>query len=521
MVTVAALKLEVDASGMTAGVNQAAQSATRAEQSIGALAGRLDTLSDEIRNSYNQAGLGATAAAERAAAAAQRWAISEENAAKRANAAIDANIQTSQRLAEAIDQVAAKIDAIGSRSLQGPRRVGEELDGTATKALKLNRAIEAVGEVTQVGSRVRLLGEEIRGLGSGFGSASGVAAAFSGALIDVAQISEKTGGSLRALGVVLRANPILAAAGVISLIASAMSLFGSNTDKTTGSIREQVVALTELQRAATDAQTQLRVSQELLAAGFELDPRQVAETRSRALAEQIAKLPATGNIALAELSKLTNVSQSELVRRAPAGGVSSFPQLDSQRTSVPIALTNDAAREVLREIARELRVQSVQQPTIDQVPQRIPEPPVYGPFPIGSGADAAAASLGGRVGYGSAIGPQAAGLSPFEQGRLSNDIADAARASAEFEERLRALRDLGNDVGSALGNAFGSLVLNINNGRQALVGLLQQLSAIGQQQITRGFGNAFANLFAPSPTQATTNANMTGFGPQPAPGFQP
>jgi hypothetical protein len=49
--------------------------------------------------------------------------------------------------------------------------------------------------------------------------------------------------------------------------------------------------------------------------------------------------------------------------------------------------------------------------------------------------------------------------------------------------------------------------------------LLQQLAAIGQQQIVRGFGNAFSNLFAPSAAQATTNPNMTGFGPQPAPGF--
>ena len=529
MVTLASLKLEVDASGMTAGVNQAAQSATRAGQSIDALAGRLDTLSDEIRNSYNQAGLGATAAAERAAAAAQRWAISEENASKRASAAIDANIQSAQRLVEAVEQVSIKIDSIGSRPVQGPKKVGADLDAATDKAIKLNRAIGAVGEVSQVGSRVRLLGEEIRGLGSGFGSAAGVAGALSGALIDVAQVSEKTGGSLSSLAVVLRANPILAAGAVLSAIAAAMSLFGSNTRDTNSELSKQIQLQEELRRASVDLATQLQRDQDLNRVGFAVDDQQLQFTRARRYSDVASGLAGQrGFQSFGDLQSLTGLSQQALIDLSPAGGVErQTKRFESNQQGVRIVttdlgLTNEAAREVLLLLARSLKTNADFLPgglaggtdRINADPSLFPTVGIYGGLGASSPYGPSPAMPG--VGYGSAIGPSPAGLSPFEQGRISNELADAARASAEFEERLRTLRDLGNDVGSALGNAFGSMVFNISNARQALAGFLQQLSAIGQQQITRGFGNAVANLFTPSATQvATTNANMApAFGPQ-------
>jgi hypothetical protein len=538
MVTLASLKLEVDASGMTAGVNQAAQSATRAGQSIDALAGRLDTLSDEIRNSYNQAGLGATAAAERAAAAAQRWAISEENASKRASAAIDANIQSAQRLVEAVEQVSIKIDSIGSRPVQGPKKVGADLDAATDKAIKLNRAIGAVGEVSQVGSRVRLLGEEIRGLGSGFGSAAGVAGALSGALIDVAQVSAKTGGSLSSLAVVLRANPILAAGAVLSAIAAAMALFGGNTRDTNSELSKQIRLQEELRRASVDLATQLQRDQDLNRVGFPVDDQQLQFTRARRYSEVASGLAGQKGVqSFGDLQALTGLSQQALVDLAPSGGVATQLRQGlglgggvggNEATRLQaVGLTNEAAREVLLLLARSLKTNADFLPSglaggtdrVNADPSLFPTVGIYGGLGASSPYGPSPAMPG--VGYGSAIGPSPAGLSPFDQGRISNEIADAARASAEFEERLRTLRDLGNDVGSALGNAFGSMVFNISNARQALAGFLQQLSAIGQQQITRGFGNAVANLFTPSAAQVATSnplMNPGAIGPQLPPG---
>lgn len=438
-------------------------------------------------------------------------------------------VQSVQQLDKTLQQAGTTAVATTGKLDNVGRNVGISMDAAAAKALKLNRAIEAVGEVNQVGSRVRLLSEEIRGLGSGFGSAAGVAGALSGALIDVAQISEKTGGSLAALAVVLRANPILAAAGVISLIASAMSLFGDNTKATNAELSKQVQLQKQLADATTDIQTKLQRNADLRTAGFGTEPGADQRLRAEQLVQVATGLSTRqGIIQQGELSAVSGVSVQDLLRRAGPTGTTTTPFLGS-------TFTPDQARTVLLAIAAELRQQSeeIVNREATTAAQNVflrgegIRPGIYGPqLPAGGIAETPQANPGlfpnvlpitGGVGYGSAIGPSPAGLSPFEQGRLSNEIADAARASAEFEERLRALRDLGNDVGSALGNAFGSLVFNINNGRQALVGLLQQLSAIGQQQITRGFGNAFANLFAPSANQiATSNANMPAgsIGPQ-------
>ena len=435
--------------------------------------------------------------------------------------------QSMQQLGTEAAATAGKLDNVG-------RNAGASFDNAATKALKLNRAIEAVGEVNQVGSRVRLLGEEIRGLGSGFGSAAGVATALSGALIDVAQVSEKTGGSLSSLAVVLRANPILAAGAVLSAIAAAMSLFGSNTRDTNSELSKQIRLQEELRRASVDLATQLQRDQDLNRVGFAVDDQQLQFTRARRYSDVASGLAGQrGFQSVGDLQSLTGLSQQALIDLSPAGGVErQTKRFESNQQGVRIVttdlgLTNEAAREVLLLLARSLKTNADFLPSglaggtdrINADPSLFPTVGIYGGLGASSPYGPSPAMPG--VGYGSAIGPSPAGLSPFEQGRISNELADAARASAEFEERLRTLRDLGNDVGSALGNAFGSMVFNISNARQALAGFLQQLSAIGQQQITRGFGNAVANLFTPSTAQVATSnplMNPGAIGPQLPPG---
>jgi hypothetical protein len=87
---------------------------------------------------------------------------------------------------------------------------------------------------------------------------------------------------------------------------------------------------------------------------------------------------------------------------------------------------------------------------------------------------------------------------------------------------LQQLKSLGQDVGTAIGSAFFSIVNGAANARQALAGLLQQFVAIAQQRAIQGVANSIGNVFGSTVTQtnanATSNASMNpgSYGPQPA-----
>ena len=321
-----------------------------------------------------------------------------------------------------------------------------------------------------------------------------------------------------------------------------MSLFGSNTRDTNSELSKQIRLQEELRRASVDLATQIQRDKDLEQIGFPIDEQAAQYARARRLAEVgsgLASSP-TGVQSFGDLQALTGLDRQQLRNLAPAGGIATQLRQglgfgggvggNEATRLTEVGLTNEAARKVLLLLAENIKANADLTPgglsggtgrfdRINADPSLFPTVGIYGGLGASSPYGPSPAMPG--VGYGSAIGPSPAGLSPFEQGRISNELADAARASAEFEERLRTLRDLGNDVGSALGNAFGSMVFNISNARQALAGFLQQLSAIGQQQITRGFGNAVANLFTPSTAQVATSnplMNPGAIGPQLPPG---
>lgn len=84
-------------------------------------------------------------------------------------------------------------------------------------------------------------------------------------------------------------------------------------------------------------------------------------------------------------------------------------------------------------------------------------------------------------------------------------IQQAEKRVAEFNERMRELKALGQDVGTAIGSAFFSIVNGAANARQALAALLQQFVAIAQQRAIQGIANSFGNAFAASAPQAAAN----------------
>lgn len=433
---------------------------------------------------------------------------------------------------------ASAIDIYGltaTRILTTQEAAASRAAATADKLRDFNRAAGASNEIVSTTQRVRLLGEEVRNLGSGLSSASSIGTLFGASLIDVAQASSRAEGGLAGVVGLLKSSPLLAAGVVITAISTAMALFGGNTREANGALEKQIRLQEALKRASLDLATQIQRDKDLNQVGFPVDDQEAQFARARRYVEVAGGLAGTrGSQSFGDLQALTGLSKQALIDLTPANGFagnyqsSVSPGLQGSTSSYTVTgLTSEAAREVLLLLAQSIKSNADFLPSglsggsnrVRADPSLFPTVGIYGGLGASSPYGPSPAMPG--VGYGSAIGPSPAGLSPFEQGRISNEIADAARASAEFEERLRALRDLGNDVGSALGNAFGSMVFNISNARQALAGFLQQLSAIGQQQITRGFGNAVANLFTPSAAQVATSnplMNPGAIGPQLPPG---
>jgi heat-inducible transcriptional repressor len=102
--------------------------------------------------------------------------------------------------------------------------------------------------------------------------------------------------------------------------------------------------------------------------------------------------------------------------------------------------------------------------------------------------------------------------SNYLNARLSGRTLDEARTDVlrEIEEQLQSLKSLGQDVGSAIGSAFFSIVNGAANARQALAGLLQQFVAIAQQRAIQGIANSLGNAFGASTAQQISNVQSGG-----------
>jgi hypothetical protein len=470
--------------------------------------------------------------------------------------AIDASgaKQGAREVEQAVDQVGRSAEKAGKAVDTAAQTVGRSLDSQAEKAKNFAKTVESVGEVTQISQRVRLLGEEVRNLGSGMGSAASIGQTLSGALIDIAQISGKVEGGFGGFLNLLKANPLLVAATVIGGIATAMSLFGDETDDTNNKLKQQIQLQEELRKASLDLATQIQRNADLQAIGFDVNLQEQEFLRARRLSEIASGLKDQGGFqTFADLQALTGLSEAELRSRAGRGGLALSPTERVPSTTPGLfstvggaelgGLTNEAARNIILEVARLIR-------------QNAPEARAFGPqpgagfgevapsnlFPTvgGRGYDAAIGpqpgplygvnapsnmfpTVGDLQGYGSPIGPQAGPgyMSPDQLAAYQmqfkapgyemrvNEEQQRARLLAEeldrLNERLQQLKSLGQDVGQAIGGAFFSIVNGAANARQALAALLQQFVAIAQQRAIQGIANSIGNAFGASTQQQINN----------------
>jgi hypothetical protein len=428
--------------------------------------------------------------------------------------------QGAQEVVTAVDQVGRSAERAGRAVDTVTKQVTDGLTAQTNRAKDFGRTVEAVGEVTQVTGRIKLLGEEVRNLGSGMGSAASVGTLLAGSLIDVAQISGKVEGGFGGFVNLLKSNPLLLAATVIGGIATAMSLFGDETADANEELKKQIELQNELRKASLDLAIQLQRNADLQRIGFPVDQREQELLRARRLAEVASGLAGQqGFQTFADLTALTGLSQSELTGLAGPGGIrkgflpSGVP-VEGRVTArelreVDVGVTNEAAREIILRVAQIFRNQAVFSPN--------PAAPVQG---------IVQAAQPGQLtpGYPSAIGPQvgpgfmtSAELSRYQQGfappgaeMIKRDAELATEKLRELEEQLQSLKSLGQDVGSAIGSAFFSIVNGAANARQALAGLLQQFVAIAQQRAIQGIANSIGNTFGASKAQEISNLQSGG-----------
>ena len=420
-----------------------------------------------------------------------------------------------QEAAQAIDQVGKAAENTGRAVDNAAKQVGTSLDAQANKTRQFAKTVEAVGEVTQISQRVRLLGEEVRNLGSGMSSAASIGQTLSGALIDIAQISGKVEGGFAGFIGLLRANPLLVAATVIGGIATAMSLFGGETKEVNDELRKQIELQDQLRKASVDLATQLQRNEDLARIGFGIDQQEQQYLRARRIAEVATGLSGQqGFQTFADLQALTGLDEQQLRNLAPRGGIQQQTQRFESNVqgvrvvTTDVGLTNEAARRVLLLLAENIKTNAdLLQPGIQ-----------------GATGPLTQAELETR--RQELVGPPAAlaggGMSPEQLAAYQQQFAapgiemvreDAKAAQDELrklEERLQSLRSLGQDVGTAIGSAFFSIVNGAANARQALAALLQQFVAIAQQRAIQGIANSVGNAFAASASQNA--ANIPGAG---------
>lgn len=393
-------------------------------------------------------------------------------------------------------------------------------EAAAERVRNFNRAAGAATEVVSTSARVRLLGEEVRNLGSGFSSAASIGTLFGASLIDVAQAGIRAEGGLKGVIGLLRSQPLLAAGVVLTGISTAMALFGSQTRDTNTELEKQIQLQQELKRASLDLALQIQRDKDLRSVGFPIDEQAAGLARSRRLTEVASSLAGQqGFQSFSDLQTLTGLSRQQLRLLAPEGGIEtrvSFEQsrrtLGRQvRTEEELGLTNEAARRVLLLLAENIKANS------DLLP---------------GGLQGGTGPVAGRLAAGSVEDPYRAALSDFQRGAPQPNLDSVGlsgptpfgppidfeqlrrneQAQADFNRELERTRQLGIEVGTALGNSFFSFLQNARDARGVLVGLLQQLSQIAQSRIVSGFANAVGNAFAPTPAQQQTTIRTPGEG---------
>ncbi len=305
-------------------------------------------------------------------------------------------------------------------------------------------------------------------------------------------------GAFGALGLVMRAHPILAIASVVGAVASAMALFSDKTDNAADSMAKA--------RREGDA---LQSSLSGLAAGsgsktgnpaLDILNKLRGEDLSRALTftENNNVIGGRGDSQFVKLSDLERVlpGLSQYYGQQFGGGVGPLGGARGARFS---------ADEDERFVGRNQFISYLETSAASYQPPGGPSYFDNQPFWMRDGRDTATTSQIGNGAFRTNYP-----LRPTEQ--EDRDYERQQEDYARAQESLRAMVDDARQVGEYLGDGAGDLILGLRSGREVLASMLQDLVRMGVRQ---GFGNLFAaaaNSFGATGAQGAGAGAVAGAG---------
>ena len=456
---------------------------------------------------------------------------------------------------------------------QGLREADRALDQTSRKAQTTEGAVKRMGTAaTQSGNNLSAAFAATGGglsvtrglvsIGDGLRSANLGMATFaaSQALLDVGRLSADmkavgdatggVGGTFGKLGAIIKANPLLTIATVLAGAATAMGLFGSETN-------EAAKAFERIAKAQRDARLSEVVKGKL---GISTTPARQSQLSS--LEELVQSLEGSaGQRSLGGLASETGATLDQ-IRRAQGlvGGItemnptrmisvinrnqSSRMGAGSSLQSIPIPLSEqqvsaDVAQRIVIQVYKDLRKEVDKQVGSEKgvtggstngsqspapfrsyypgnrTPQLIENDRISKYFREQRQKSAYQFGSGGQFEVNFDGGPSTAGdlirQTPGERAQI--DAANAARdedlRNQSIERAQVAMDNLvqsGREFGATIGDAFFNVASGAQSARQAIASIVADLARSGLRQAFAGIGGAVAGGFGATATQSAANA---------------
>jgi hypothetical protein len=419
--------------------------------------------------------------------------------------------------------VATVLEIRGDSSslVRASKEADRALDSTARKADVLSTKAKATGNnlsaaFAATGGGIAVT-RGLAGIGSGFRSANSGMALFSAsqALLDFGRLSSDmsavagatgaAGGAFSKLGAIIKANPVLAIAGLIATAATAMELFGKETEKTATAFEK-----------LDEAQRKSRLSQEnreyLGISTTSERQRQLGGIES--LSGLIGSGGQKGRLTASTIAEFTNVNLAEIIAAAtslrskdPAlkdrvegsffnQGLGYIPQGDlGGGTQISPQATRRIIRLIYQDMSRELSGGGAGGGGVGGGAQPYYGAP-YGPVdprgPLVSGV--------AQPYYGAPYGPTYPGENygptfGFQQSREANRNLADDRAFAESEAAMDQLIRQGEQFGASLTDAFYGAATGAKTLQQAVAQIVSQLARAGLNRALVGLGGAVAGSF--------------------------
>ena len=420
------------------------------------------------------------------------------------------------------------------RALDSTSRKAEQL-GTKAKVggNNLSAAFGATGGGLSVG-------RGLVGISDGFKNANSGMALFaaSQALLDLGRLSSDmgavgaatgaTGGAFSKLGAIIKANPVLAIAGLIATAAAAMSLFGDETKDTADQWEK-------LGKAVKDAQLGDATSKFLSKAGT--SEIGALEGLIKGYVGEFGNNGRGKNPTIAELSSQSGYSQAQI--REAGNRSSAFfqyansPGIQESRGGSQI-LSPQLAAEVLRQLYFDLKAANAASAR-DPSPGRITPGYASGAFSQEQ-AQGPGFNFGGRIltsqevenqrigawrtqnqqltALSPGTGPGSVGQrgtnfaelnnKPAYESFLATQNAATEKAAQEASEHMEQLVRQGEAFGASLTGAFYSALSGAQSLRQSVAQIVSQLARAGLSRALAGIGGAVAGSFAPTGTSVRT-----------------